>query len=56
MWVGIDVWGRNVHVGVAARVHVPYSTHYTPMGDALYSVTEEGGGRTICSFMQSNVV
>ncbi len=26
------------------------------MGDALYSVTEEGGGRTIRSFVRSNVV
>ncbi len=41
---------------VCMHVHVPYSTYYTPMGDALYSVTEEGGGRTIRSFMRSNVV
>ncbi len=26
------------------------------MDDALYSVTEEGGGRSIRSFMRSNVV
>ncbi len=37
---------------------LPYSTYmyYTPMGDVLYSITEEGGGRTIRSFMRSNVV
>ncbi len=46
----------NQLVEIIQWLLIPYSTYDTPMGEALYSVTEEGGGRTIHSFMQSNVV